>query len=376
MKVLHIGIASHFTDKMLYQDNILSDFNAKAGHDVTYISDCYLYRDGALTETEECDCVLDNGVRLIRVRYDRVLNGFITRKIQKAKKIVELLNEISPDTILYHGVCGYELMDVAKYVKEKGIPFYIDSHESFQNTAMTPISKFAYKYIHGFFVRKALPVARKILYVGDAEREYLEEMYNISDDMLEYYPLGGILLDEEKQKKYRKRFIQDMHFPENVIVCTHSGKMDKGKKTEEVIKAFSKVDDNRLRLLIYGRIPDEMKDTLYPLIEADERISFLGWKNASEQEEILGATDIYIQPGTYSATAQIALCDGCAVILNRGYMRAMEDAAFYEEDAEGIEKVIRTITEDDNKLLIAKQKCAELAARRFDYKKMSDRYLK
>ena len=29
MKILHIGIASHFTDKMLYQDNILAELNAK-----------------------------------------------------------------------------------------------------------------------------------------------------------------------------------------------------------------------------------------------------------------------------------------------------------------------------------------------------------
>ncbi len=376
MKILHIGIASHFTDKMLYQDNILAELNAKAGHDVTFITDCYEYKDGVLTITDECDIVLDNGVRLIRVKYDRIINGFVTEKIQKAKRVEKLLHDITPDTILYHGVCGYELMDVAKYAKEKGIPLYIDSHENFKNTAMTPISKFAYKYIHGFFVKKALPVAKKILYVGDAEREYLEKMYNIPNDMLEFFPLGGILLSKEKQEKYRQELIKEKGFPEDSIICAHSGKMDKGKKTEDVIKAFSCINDSRLRLLIYGSIPDDMKDILNPLIDADERISFLGWKNADEQEKILGATDLYIQPGTYSATAQIALCDGCAVILNHGYERSMEDAAFYEEDAKGIEQIIRNIVEDESYLSKAKQRCAELAARRFDYVKMADRYLR
>lgn len=375
MKILHIGLISHFTDKMLYQDNILPDLNVKAGHEVTFITDVNEYKNGALVQTGECDMVLDNGVRLIRISYDRIINDFITNKIQKCKRLVMLLNDIQPDTILYHGVCGYELMDVANYVKIHNIPFYIDSHENFKNTAMTAVSRFAYKYIHGHFVRKAIPYAKKILYIGYPEKEYLQELYHISEDRLEYFPLGGIILSESEQNECRNKVLGDMGFPADAIVCSHSGKMDKGKRTREVLEAFYKVKDKRLRLLVFGSIPDDMKEILIPLIDGDERVFFLGWKNGEEQRTILGATDLYIQPGTYSATAQVALCDGCALIVNDGYKDAMGDAVFYEDNARGIESVLRDITDNPKVLTEAKKRCFEWAIKQFDYKKMAERYL-
>ncbi|MBR3739645.1 MAG: glycosyltransferase [Clostridia bacterium] len=375
MKVLHIGLVSHFTDKMLYQENVLVDMNAKAGHDVTFISDIGMYKDGTLTKTNECDVRLENGVRLIRVRYDRIINDFITGKIQKARFIPRYLNEIRPDAILYHGVCGYEMIDVAKYVKKYNIPFYMDSHENFKNTAMTPISKFAYKYIHGFFFRKARPYIRKVLYVGFPEKEYLQKMYHLKQSEMELFSLGGILLSEDSQKMYRKQIINDLGFPEDSIICAHSGKMVKGKRTEEVIKGFSSVRDARLRLIIYGSIPEEMKSTLVPLIEKDERISFLGWKTADEQNQILGATDLYLQPGTYSATAQVAICDGCVTLVNEGYKELFEDAAFYETDASGIENVLRMIIDEPNILVSMKEKGKIIAEKKLNYESLAKRYL-
>ena len=342
MRVLHIGLASHYTEGMLYQDNIIPDLNAKSGHKVVFVTDTYVYKNGVLREVPPEARILSNGVRLIRLSYDHIINDFITKKIQKARLLQRILNDFEPDTILYHGVCGYEMMDVAKYVKEHpNTLFYMDSHEDFGNTAKTWLSRIAYKYIHGFFLYKALPYIKKILYVGYDCKVYLKEMYNIKDNLLELYPLGGILLNKEKQLSYRNKIIEDLGFPKDAIICAHSGKMDRGKKTEDLIRAFSRVSNERLRLLIFGSIPDEMKSTLEPLINADERIFFLGWKTAVEQEHILGATDLYLQPGTYSSTAQIAMCDGCALLVNNGYRSLMEDAAFYEEDANGIEKVLK-----------------------------------
>ena len=374
LKILHIGLSSHFTEGMLYQDNILANLNANAGMDVTFISDAYKYEDGCLVETEECDVILNGGVRLIRLKYDKIINDFISKKIQKIKRLVEYIEEIKPDSILYHGVCGYELMDVANYVKKNKIPFYIDSHENFSNTAKTILSKIAYKYIHGVFVKKALPNVKKILYVGYPERDYLKEMYQIPENKMEFFPLGGLVIEKEQQSEYRKRIIKEMNFPENVIICAHSGKMDEGKKTEEVLLAFSKVQNKRLRLLIYGSIPENRRTILEPMIKRDSRVKFLGWKNAKEQEIILGGSDLYIQPGTYSATAQIALCSGCALLVNNGYKRAMKDAVLYGEDKNDIENVLRKIISHDGYLDEIKEKGYNYA-KKFNYKELALRYL-
>jgi glycosyltransferase involved in cell wall biosynthesis len=375
MVIVHIGISSHFTEGTLYQDNILAEMNAKAGHKVVFISDTNKFENGILTKTGECDYVLKNGVRLIRVNYDMVINEFVSCKVRKAKKVLKYLREIEPDAILYHGVCGYELMNVADYVKEHQIPFYVDSHENFDNTAKNWLSKAFYKYIQGWFVYKALPMVNKVLYVGLPEKEYLKEMYNISDEKLEFFPLGGIPMGCEQRKEYRESILFKRGWKEDVIICSHSGKMNKGKRTEEILNALKRIKDDRLRLIVFGTISEEMKPILEPLIEADKRVLFMGWLNADEQREILGATDLYIQPGTYSATAQNAMCSGCAVLLNRKYLPEMGEAVFYGENSTEIEEILRSILNDKNNLEVMKYKCLELAVNSFNYEKLAERYL-
>jgi hypothetical protein len=53
MKILHACLASHYTEGMSYQDNLLPDQNAHDGHDVTVISDCYVYQNDRLVEVLE-----------------------------------------------------------------------------------------------------------------------------------------------------------------------------------------------------------------------------------------------------------------------------------------------------------------------------------
>lgn len=376
MKILHIGLASHYTENMLYQDNILTEMNAKAGHDVVYIGDAYCFKDGKLVKEEECDRILKNGIRLIKVKYDHIICDFITRKIQKVKKLVAYLNEIKPDAILYHGLCGYELIDVSEYAKNNDVLFYVDSHMNFTNTARTPIAKFAYKYVNGYFVKKALKVAKKVFYIGYAEKDYLREMYHIPEKDMEFFPLGGIIVSETKQKEYREELLKEMEFPKDVIICSHSGKMDRFKKTDEVVSAFSSVKNDRLRLLIYGDLMDDIRYKVCELIKNDDRVSFLGWKNAKEQEKILSATDLYIQPGSFSATAQVALCCGCALIVKDEYKRALKDSVFYGNNSVEVEAILRSIVDDEKVLIKMKEKGYKFAKEELDYELLANRYLK
>ena len=86
MKILHVGLLSHFTDGMTYQDNILSDIHCRDGNTVLFVSDNYIYQHGKLIEVPENEITLDNSLRLKYVKYDHILNKFITSKIQRVKK--------------------------------------------------------------------------------------------------------------------------------------------------------------------------------------------------------------------------------------------------------------------------------------------------
>lgn len=377
MRVLHIGLASHYTEGMSYQDNLLPEMNLQEGHEVVFITDTYKYIHGELIHGREEDSVLPNGLRLIRLEYDKIINEFVTVKIQKVHRLRFLLEEIRPDAILYHGLCGYELMAVAEYVKEHGTVFYADSHEDFTNTAKTPVAKMAYKYIHGFFIKKAMSCINKVLYLSRETKDYLKDMYHLEDAVLEFYPLGGIMQEKCQKEIQRKILIEKMKFPEDVVIFSHSGKLAKEKKTAELLRAFSASADDKMRLLIFGSIPEEQKKELTLLMQKDARVHFLGWKSGQEIIDLLNATDMYLQPGSQSATSQTALCCGCAEVVapTLSYREMYGDAVIYADSQGELEEVFRRISHKTLRIEDYKEKGRKCAEEKLDYRVLARRYL-
>lgn len=378
MTILHIGLLSYYTEGMLYQDNILPQMNIQDGHKVVFVSNASKYVNGVLQSVDEEDIVLDDGMRLIRLNYDYVINRFITNKIQKVSKLKKILEEVKPDVILYHGLCGYELMDVACYSKKNNVTFYVDSHEDFINTAKTAVSKLAYKYIHGYFIKKALPQIKKVLYITAETKDYLVDMYGLPDEKMELYPLGGIIKSKDRQNEQRNRLLEQYDLPEDAIILSHSGKLSKEKKTIELIKAFSSVISEKLVLFIIGSVPESERQCFNELIANDKRIRYLGWKNGQELLDILCGTDVYLQPGSQSATSQVALCSGCALVVapTRSYKQLYEDSVLYVDGIDKLKELIEQIKENESLVEEYKRMGYDLALKKLDYAILSRVYLK
>ena len=382
MEILHIALPSHFTEGMLYQENVLIDMNRKDGHDTTIITDVYHYEGSELVEGPEEDRIMENGARIIRLKYDRVLfSDLWTEKIQKCRRLKKYLDEIQPDTILYHGVCGYEMMDVAKYCKEHPeCLFYMDSHEDYTNSAMTFASKTFYKFIHGHFVHKALPQVDKVLYLGVQMRDWLKDIYNIPNDKMEFMAIGGIIYTPEQQNVARQDIINRYALPKDAIILAHSGKLSAGKRTAELLKAFAQVKDPRLALFVFGSIPSEMEEILRPLLEADSRVHFMGWKVNKEIEQFLAGVDLYCQPGGQSSTFETAMCCGCANMTyphetykDETYSDCNGENYFFVDGTEDMVNVFKQITDNPMILEQTKAKSFAFAKLQFDYEVIARR---
>ncbi len=381
MKILHVSLIAHYTEGMLYQENVLIDMNIKDGHDVTIITDCERYEGGKLVSGPEEDRIMTNGARLIRLKHDFVLNSFFTGKIQKCRKLRKYLEEIKPDTILYHGVNGYEMMDVANYCKKHPeCLFFMDSHEDYTNSAMTPASKAFYKFIHGHFVHKALPEVDKIFYLGVQMRDWLKDIYNIPDSMMEFMAIGGIIYSLEQQREARKEIINKFALPQDAIILAHSGKLSAGKRTNELLQAFKQIKDERMALFIFGSIPEDMEPELRPLIESDSRIHFMGWKENKEIEQFLAGVDLYCQPGGQSSTFETAMCCGCANMTyphetykDVTYSDCNGENYFYVESIDDMVNVFKKITEEPMQLEQTKAKSFAFAKLQFDYEVIARR---
>jgi glycosyltransferase involved in cell wall biosynthesis len=317
MIVLHVCLASHYTEGMTYQDNLLPLQSALDGHKVVVVSDCFEYKSGELVPTEEEDRILDSGIRLVRMKYVRILNRFLSSKVRKVSGLYMFIESVRPDVILFHGVAGWEMLTVAKYKKNtSGVRLYIDSHEDFHNSGKNWVSRFfQYRIFNRLIVWRVKPFIDKFLYLSYESSHFLQAMYGLREPELEFYPLGGQVITYEEKKKFSKEIRERHLLSEEDIIIVHSGKLEPGKRTEHIIHAFSSVAADRLKLLIVGSIPSDQLATLHPLIDADPRIVFAGWKPAEELIKYLSSANLYFQPGTQSATMQNAICCGAPVAL-------------------------------------------------------------
>ncbi len=131
---------------------------------------------------------------------------------------------------------------------------------------------------------------------------------------MEFYPLGGQIPSDSEYAEKRARRRQELKLAENELLLVHSGKLDTLKRTDDLLKAFAAVPELDAKLAIIGSIPEDRRELLAPLMDADERVIYLGWKSAGELLEYLCACDLYCQPGSQSATMQNAVCCGCPVL--------------------------------------------------------------
>lgn len=377
MNILHICLASAFTEGMSYQENLLLNQNIKDGHDVTIISDCNKYIDGNMAYTPPEDRVLSNGIRLIRLEYDKIINRFISSKIRKVSGLYNLILETAPDVILFHGVAGWELLTVSKYKKNHPeIRLYLDSHEDFNNSGTNFISKTVqYRWFNRTLVKSVLPYVDKILCVSYESFDFLRQMYCVPDDKIESYPLGGIVLDDTVRSDKRDKMRRDLSLEDGDILLVHSGKMDKLKRTEELLKAFNMVTNERIKLILIGSMCDETRETLESMILSDQRIKFIGWKSVNELMEYLCACDLYVQPGSQSATMQNALCCGSAVAVfpNLSYKFLLKEGAFYIESSQDIERILQDILRNRDILTEKRNQGFKIAQEVLDYKVLAKR---
>ena len=377
MNILHVSIASHYTENMTYQDNQLSEQNALDGHSVTVISDCFQFEGSKLVKSIEEDRVLDNGVRLIRVEYNLIIHPLISSKIRKVNKLYKIIQDIKPNVILFHGVAGYEMLTVAKYKKENPkTKLYIDSHEDFHNSGTFWLSRaLQYRIFNRFIVNKIKNKVDKFLYLSYESRDFLEKMYGLEDDKLEFYPLGGNIIEKDYKQKFSQEIRAQHGYTEDDILILHSGKLVPGKKTKELIAAFKSVTNSRLKLMIVGSIPTEYFQILDKLIQSDKRINFVGWKSSDDLVKYLCTADLYFQPGTQSATMQNAICCGTPVALYpySSHQPYIDDNGFFVSNEDDYVRVFESILSDPEILTNMSNASYSIASNLLDYKKLASR---
>lgn len=375
MKILHLMLSCFYIDNANYQENIIPKINKKDGHEVyivasrdTFLNNMEIGMTAAGSYTNE------HGIPVTRLEYKNFFSDFLSMKIRSYKRLYKKMEEISPDVILFHGIAAADLNTVGKYIKRHpNVKLYVDSHEDFNNSARGFLSK---NILHNLFYKRILyrnlRYIEKIFYITKETYNFLHDFYKISSEKLFFLPLGGELPTDEEYKENRKKRRKELNLSETDILCIHSGKLDKLKRTEEKLAAFSSVPRTDLKLIIIGKVEKQFEQVLKKYIDSDPRIIYLGWKQASELREYLMAGDLYLQLGSQSATMQQAVCNHCVVALYpfESHTYLLNDSAYYISTQGDLELLLKNITLEA--IDIKRKKAIEIAKNLLDYRKISN----
>ncbi|HAS6078393.1 TPA: glycosyltransferase [Vibrio vulnificus] len=380
MRILHICLSNFYIDDVSYQENMLVKEHVEAGHEVKILASTQVFdKDKKLTYVKPSTYTCAEGAEITRIDYLNILPRKLMAKLRIHSGVYDFIRSFEPEVIMFHSMCGWELLTVCKYIKNNpNIRVYFDSHEDFNNSARNFASKYLLHYLYYRPIAKiASKYAKKILCISLETMDFLSDFYGLDIDRLEFYPLGGVIKSEQAYLASRQKVRESLQVKDEQIVFIQSGKFTARKKLIESLTAFTKVRDDNFVFLIAGILDTPLENEALKLIRSDCRIRFLGWQSPADVDGLLDAADVYLQPGTQSVTMQASLCARCAVIIDdvKSHKPYLENNGWYANNADSIVEVLMSISEQKCSISSMSEESFKIAKSLLDYKQLALRIL-
>ena len=379
MRILHLCLSCFYIDGYSYQENILPRINKEDGHEVRILASTGTFLDNIHTgDLEPSEYVTEYGVPIKRLPYTKIINQLVTVKFRKYPHLYEEIAAFAPDVIFCHNPSFWSILDVARYKKEHPeVKFYADTHTASYNSGTNWLSlHILHRGFYRYVIQKVLPYLDKYFYISEAEQQFSIQNYGIPESLMEFYPLGGILLPNTEYENIRRCHRKEFDMKENELLLVHSGKLDALKRTDELLQAFTAVPNLNAKMVVIGSIPEDRKKLLTSLMAADSRVFYLGWKSGEELQEYLCACDLYCQPGSVSATLQNAVCQGCAILSypHRSYTKDFDHGNFLWCKTEAdMTEIFQQIQKNPDILVSLQENSWRCAQELLDYRKLAAR---
>lgn len=359
-----------YSDGWTYHRNIISEKNKLDGHKVTILTTQYAMKpDGTSCLDMPGISYNSKGIKINRL-HDMLLFTSVSfsKKLNWTKGLYGALKDENPDIIMIHNLQFLNLNQVIRYKRKHPEVILLGDTHAEENVSIgknSKKSKLAHKYFWGPIIRRNFKYFDRFFYICVEAKVFFERMYRINLDNALLAPLPAPIMDKIEKNKVKK-FIRDTQGVKNdTLLFVHSGKLEKKKRTKELLHALarSRID---CEVLIIGEIPDTNK-SLYELINADSRVQYLGWKSGDELRKYIAAADLYLQPGSMSITMQNAICVGTPVMIypHNSYEMYCNGCEYMVESEEDIYNVFECIQENVQDLQSKINKCFQVANKYF-----------
>ncbi len=382
MRIVHVCLRGPYTDNWGYQENIMPRVHKRIGHDVTVIAPTFGHApSGEIVDFGEGDYVLSDGVRVVRKAISEKYGKGKLKKFLLPYNIYPLLKQLEPDLIMLHGLSIYDGNNgVIKFLKEnKSCCLVGDTHQFYGNSGKpTTLKSRLVRWYHKISFRKIYPYYDKIFAITPACVDFAVENFGLNREEIDLLPLGFdpelSLIDKKEQ--IRAAFREEHNIDKDDILIVHGGKIIKRRKTPETMEGIARINNSKVKLVMFGAIDIEMESTVRPLLEKyKDKVIYKGALKQEEYYKVFLASDIAVFPGGQSALWQEAIGTGLplAVSYDHGleYLNRGGNVVFIKDaTADGIFNTVRLMLEN-NKYLDMKQVAESQARDFFSYERIA-----
>lgn len=303
MKVVHLCLANFFVDGYSYQENLLTKYHAKMGYDVTVIASLFTFgKDGkGCLLDSPCEYVNADGVKVVRLAYKKDLLKRFNRRLRRFEGFCDVLARESPDVIFAHNTSFVDVSYVVKYKQEHpNVKIFADSHADWINSARNWLSlNVQHKMLWRYTTQQLARISEKIYGVLPIRCEFLQQVYKVSCEKIEYLPLG---VDDEAVPDDAEIVRSQVRLPlglqKSDFVVVTGGKIDALKNTILLMRSINEINNPKVHLIVFGTVLPELKEQFQELLS--DKIHYVGWANAQEVINYLVASDVACFPGTHS----------------------------------------------------------------------------
>lgn len=317
MKILHFCMGAPFTEGYSYQDNLLTEYQHKHGHEVMIVTSTRTRNsEGKIVETAPGQRVLDNGVILLRLPNKskiRNLLGIYTG-------IQPIMKSFQPDLIFIHGLCSFLPAQAIRYKKKQNreLKIIADNH---QDEGTTNVSNFPFRqimWLHRLGWKQWIKEVEEVFGTTSWRVAFAQKYYGIPAEKIDTLIMG---IDSDRLPTDRenvKRAVREAQGIESdAFVFVTGGKLDSRKRILESVRAFRMLENKNARFLIFGSVDEKIRDEFISLVETDKRIHYIGYIPSKDVQRYFIASDFGVFPGRHSVLWEEAIGCGLPCIFRR-----------------------------------------------------------
>lgn len=311
MKIIHIS--ENYFEGWGYQENLLSLYQKRAGHDVVVISSNKQNKVLRKARGIRGNEYMFDGIKIYRIKtYANTTDTSLF-----CYGLYNILNKEKPEMIFHHNLNISTLSVTARYKRSNPtIKLYVDSHVDWINESKNRVwHKFFYDILIPWQVKRLADIVNFYIGVSPLRCQYLNKVFKVPEEKVRFLPIGCDTAGAEQVIDTKHDLRNRYKISQNAFVVACGGKLDRLKGINELVEACGNLRKRitELRLLLFGKIE---KDVMQ-IIETKDWIIQMGWCDRITTLKLLKMSDVACWPWLHTTLIEDSIAAGVPIVVKK-----------------------------------------------------------